>query len=222
MAVISKCPHCGAQIVFEEKAKVTACKYCESFIAIQEVATNDNSSTNYVTKEIIPDLEYLTHYYKNDNEKQKTGYLWITENELLFRPSKLFNFFEDANDRYIRLSDICGYRRCRDITSVVGFDTGIFIYIKDGNTVKQRRFEAVSRQSREIILNNIEYYRKQYYITKGEAIPALNADSIHIHANKLLETTLLDKIFKYIIQYYVIIILAILIISFIPIIFDLY
>lgn len=148
-----KCPHCGANITFENDQKVTICKYCDSIIAVQDV--NDDTSNGQINlREIVPKLQYWAYF--DTKNGTKGGMLWITEHEVLFKPHNMN--FGQISDRYIPIKDICGY-----LNSSFPY---LFIYVK-GKTYTLKAFESNN------IINNIEFFRQQYYQHLGQCAPPL-------------------------------------------------
>ena len=157
--ITSKCPHCGGQIVFETKSKVALCNYCDSIIAIKSI-NSANNSENYFTKRITPELQYMANFMPSSSFNSKGGLLFINSNEIVFRPHKLN--LGSLDESYCELSNICGYKK--------GILTYLTIYAKDDNSIKEITYAVWEKN---IIINNIEYYRQKFYKDKGADIPAL-------------------------------------------------
>ena len=188
--LISKCPHCGAQITFDEESKAVVCQYCSSVIAIENRRKHFNakdSSNGLVLRELFPECKFKGWYYNEPEAPTQRGTLCITENELYFTPNKFTNLLDDYSDKIIALSDICGYQIC-DNPSASGADAGIIFYIQEGGEIKEKRFEIPGTKSdRDNLMNNIEYYRKKYYVNNHQEIPALIESSIQVPGNRLID-----------------------------------
>lgn len=174
MVITSKCPHCGAQVVFNSGDEVAICKYCDSVIAIQEVAPEMINSTQPQTetqqqvsqpilREIVPELKYKANHELGGNAQG--GHIWITKHELYFKPHKLN--FGDLSKRYIRIQDICGYEK-GPLTYLT-----IFTKKQTPNGVKRGSMELVVWKKQEII-NELETRRKLYFEERGLPVPPLD------------------------------------------------
>lgn len=163
MIITSKCPHCGAQVTFSEKDKAIICKYCDSVISIHDV---DNStafqSNNVILKEVKPELRYvLSEDVKlGDKHYGNGGELWITDKEILVKPLK---FFGSITDSYMSLEEITGY----GVFPGAITEKCLMICGHDENGAKSFEIGVFIGQANDI-LNNIEFYRRQIFISKGE------------------------------------------------------
>ena len=182
--ITSKCPHCGAQITYDEKSKTIVCQYCSSVIAVQK---NTNSiDVSNVLHRIFPLHEFIAAYYDTPESKQQTVYLWISDDGLFFKPMKILNLFGDTTDKFISFADICSYQKYDENT--YGNDFGFIISIKENDKMIERRVEIYGlRRDRDNILNNIEYYRKQYFIKNGQCTPDLEDGSYIPLGNQLID-----------------------------------
>lgn len=199
--VTSKCPHCGAQIVFEPKSKATICRYCSSMIAIKEVKGSDGPSLsgllgNFQLKEIIPKYEYWGRYVQSPETDVTgiTGYLCISDEEVIFKPDKL-DFLENGllksiDDTYIRFDEICGYRYNTYYFSFVAPKTYYHVICTDDGETKKEHiiFIASLAKERNSIFNNIEYFRKQFFIRNGKDVPELTEGDINVSGNNIIDT----------------------------------
>ena len=187
--VTSKCPHCGAQIVFEPKSKATICRYCSSMIAIKEVKGSDGPSLsgllgNFQLKEIIPKHEYYAYLHNYG-----LGCLWITEQELMFKPGKIENLGVNLNDCYISFPEICGYKRVPSPyigQRLMGLSDYAICVHKEDN-IEERVFQILCPpKEADAIFNNIEYFRKQYFIKNGQPIQDLTIGDIHVSGDSII------------------------------------
>lgn len=200
--VTSKCPHCGAQIVFEPKSKATMCKYCSSMIAIKEVKGSDGPSLsgllgNFQLKEIVPKYEYWGRYLLSP-ETAVNGYMCLTDEEIVLKPEKLDfldnGLFKSFDDSYIRLDEICGYRYeslySNIFAQLIGYKTYCHVICtNDGETQKEHIILITSLpKERNIIFNNIEYFRKQFFIRNGKDVPELTEGDIHVSGDNIIDT----------------------------------
>ena len=200
--VTSKCPHCGAQIVFEPKSKATICRYCSSMIAIKEVKGSDGPSLsglldNFQLKEIVPKYEYWGRYALSP-ETAVNGYVCLADEEIVFKPEKL-DFLENGllksfDDSYIRLDEICGYRYesfyISSLAQLIGNKTYCHVICtNDGETQKEHIILISSlAKERNSIFNNIEYFRKQFFIRNGKDVPELTEGDIHVSGDNIIDT----------------------------------
>ena len=188
--LISKCPHCGAQIIFDEDSKAVVCQYCSSVIAVEnrnKHFNTKNASSGFVLRELFPEFQFKGWYYNEPEAPTQRGTLCISENELYFKPNKFTNLLDDYSDKIIALSDICGYQRYDNPSARIA-DAGIIFYIKEDGEIKEKRFEiSGTKPDRDNLLNNIEYYRKKYYLKNHQEIPALMEDSIQVPGNGLID-----------------------------------
>ena len=204
--VTSKCPHCGAQIVFEPKSKATMCRYCTSMIAIKEVKGSDVPSLsgfldNFQLKEIVPKYEYWGRYVQSleTDVTGITGYLCISDEEVIFKPDK-FDFLENGllksiDDTYIRFDEICGYRYegiyITPLAQLIGNKSYCHVICtNDGQTQKEHIILISSSLAKErnSIFNNIEYFRKQFFIRNGKDVPELTVGDIHVSGDNIIDT----------------------------------
>lgn len=170
MIITAKCAHCGAQIVFGETDEVTVCKYCDSVNAIPDVIKKNNDSLSFeepILREVLPELKFAANHEISDMNAQG-GHIWITKNELYFKPHKLN--VGDLAKRYIRIQDICGYEK--------GALTGLTIYTKKGY-----RMKLVVWKKDEII-NALETRRKIYYETRNVPVPPLSNGTFNMFSDE--------------------------------------
>lgn len=187
--ITSKCPYCGAQIVFNDDDKLVVCKYCSSAIEIKS-----NGTSNFTLKKVALAFEFLGYYFESPESTYTTGTLELTEDDIILRPSRLLN--RNLSEVTINIHDICGYAKCRDSVTllglILGFDTGIILSIKEGEEIKKIRFEIGlgNRSDRDNLLNNIEYFRKQYFTKRNQKVPELAEDSIKVYGRRLVSMRL--------------------------------
>lgn len=170
MVITAKCAHCGAQIVFGETDEVTVCKYCDSVNAIPDVIKKNNDSLSFeepILREVLPELKFAANHEISDMNAQG-GHIWITKNELYFKPHKLN--VGDLAKRYIRIQDICGYEK--------GALTGLTIYTKKGY-----RMKLVVWKKDEII-NALETRRRIYYETRNVPVPPLSNGTFNMFSDE--------------------------------------
>lgn len=172
MIITTKCAHCGAQIVFEDGQEAVICKYCESVNAIpEETVLSESSSENMpILREVFPEVSYAANHQISSLNSQG-GHIWITKNELYFKPHK-FNV-GDLSQRYIRIQDICGYSK--------GAFTALSILTKKGYEMK------LAVWNKDEIINALESRRQAYYRSKNKSIPPLTTGSSCIDHSEAIE-----------------------------------
>lgn len=88
------------------------------------------------------------------------GELWITDKEILVKPLK---FFGSLTDSYMSLEEITGY----GVFPGTITEKCLMICGHDENGAKSFEIGVFIGQANDI-LNNIEFYRRQIFISKGE------------------------------------------------------
>jgi hypothetical protein len=181
MVITAKCAHCGAQIVFGEIDEVTICKYCDSVNAIPDVikksSTEDGVRTSSELREVLPELKYAANHQISSANSQG-GHIWITKHELYFKPHSMN--IGDLSKRYIRIQDICGYKK--------GMLTELIIYTKKGYTMR------LAVWKKDEIINALETRRKTYYETRNMPVPELTkGDSISVSVKELNYNSTVEK-----------------------------
>lgn len=156
--VNSNCPNCGAPVDFEQESQAFICKYCSSVIAIIPPAINQTNAGDVKTpvlRKVEPELQYKANH--NIGSNSQGGHLWITKDEVVFKPHSLN--FGPLGKRYIRIQDVVGYEK--------GFLTNMTIYTKNGY-----QMDLVVWKKDEII-NEIESRRINYFEGQGLPVPPL-------------------------------------------------
>lgn len=185
--IMSKCPRCGAQITFDEKSQAVVCPYCSSVIAVNNNKKNKINIIN-IFKKIFPPNDYAGVYFHTPESEYQSVYLRITDNGIVFKIVKFVNLFGDVSNKFVPYAEICGYQKCKESSSAFGFDRGFIIYAKEDGNIVERRFEISGLQrDRDSLLNNIEYYRKQYFIKNGQEVPDLDKNSVIPEGKTLID-----------------------------------
>jgi DNA-directed RNA polymerase subunit RPC12/RpoP len=156
--VNSNCPNCGAPVDFEKDSQAFICKYCSSVIAIIPPAPNQATTEDTkkpVLRKVEPEVKYKANH--NIGSNSQGGHLWITKDEVVFKPHSLN--FGPLGKRYIRIQDVVGYEK--------GFLTNMTIYTKNGY-----QMDLVVWKKDEII-NEIESRRVNYFESQGLPVPPL-------------------------------------------------
>lgn len=208
--VTSKCPHCGAQIVFEPKSKATICRYCSSMIAIKEVKGSDGPSLSgtlgkFQLKEIVPKYQYLTRRLQPSENlaadffSSEVGYLYIADEELIFKPDKIDVInnlgINSLDESFIRFDEIRGYRYesfyHTSLAQQLGNKTYCHVICTDDGKTKKEHIFCVTclAKERNSIFNNIEYFRKQFFIRNGKVVPELTEGDIHVSGDNIVDTS---------------------------------
>ena len=156
--VTSNCPNCGAPVDYEQDSHAFICKYCSSVIAIIPPSTSQTDAgeaKQSVLRKVEPEIEYKANH--NIGSNSQGGKLWITKDEVVFKPHSLN--FGPLGKRYIRIQDIVGYEK--------GFLTNMTIYTKNGY-----QMDLVVWKKDEII-SEIESRRVDYFERQGLPVPPL-------------------------------------------------
>lgn len=162
----SNCPNCGAQLTVDAKTNALICQYCSSIIAVSiksKAEQIDEQEQDVTLKIIRPELKYMANYYI-DTYNAQGGHLWITKDEVVFKPHR-FNF-GDLGKRYIRIQNIAGYTK--------GFFTDFSIWTRNGDEMP-----LVVWKKNEII-RELEKRRHTYYESRGLETPKLQYGNVHI------------------------------------------
>lgn len=161
MIQIGNCPNCGAPLSADITNGAIICQYCKSVIAISipsaaecgTPAQDPGQGIRFLLREVQPELKYLANFSAN----YQGGHLWITKDEVVFKPH-FFNF-GSLDKKYIRIQDVAGYSK--------GFLTKFSIWTKDGSEMG-----LVSWKKGEII-NEVEKRRRAYFQSRGLPVPEL-------------------------------------------------
>lgn len=191
--VTSKCPHCGAQITFDSKDKLVTCEYCASKIEItgKQGAEGEvfnlvlKNTSDFIKKNIVTAREFLGKYWESPEydittntarlSDGITGTVKLTDDALIFTPSRVINMFNNhATKTIVNISDICGYKKF----SIDEYDRGILFFYKADEEIKKIMFSIFGFDiTRDKFLNNVEYFRKQYFFKRRLPIPDLMEES---------------------------------------------
>ena len=169
MIEIGNCPNCGAPLSADITNGAIICQYCESIIAISmpsaaeccRPAQNLGSGVNFHLREVRPELKFLANF-KESSANYQGGMLWITKDEVVFKPHSLN--FGNLNKKYIRIQDVAGYSKV--------FLTFFSIWTMDGSEMG-----LVSWRKSKII-NEIEERRRAYYQSRGLQLPPLRFGNV--------------------------------------------
>lgn len=169
MIEIGNCPNCGAPLSADITNGAIVCQYCGSVIAISmpsaaecsRPAQNLGQGMKILLRKVQPELKFLTNF-KESSANYQGGVLWITRNEVIFKPHCLN--FGNLNKKYIRIQDVAGYSK--------GFLTLFSIWTMDGSEMG-----LVSWRKTRII-NEIEGRRRAYYQSRGLPLPPLRFGNV--------------------------------------------
>ena len=159
VSVNSNCPNCGAPIEFDRDAQAFICKYCSSVVAISssDISHQESGEANLpVLRKVEPELKYQANH-KISSMNAQGGHLWITKDEVVFKPHALN--MGPLGKRYIRIQDVIGYKK--------GSLTNMSIFTKDGYEM------AIVVWKKDEIIQAIESRRINYYKSQNMPVPSL-------------------------------------------------
>lgn len=162
---VGNCPHCGAPLAIDISTGATLCQYCKSIIAISTVPRMEDmgQGVRFILRNVEPELKYVANYNESFGNSQG-GHLWITRNEVVFKPHKLN--FGNLGKKYIRIQDVAGYTK--------GFLTQFSIWTMNGDEMS-----LVVWKKNEII-QEIEKRRHEFYESKGMLTPELKYGNVSV------------------------------------------
>lgn len=158
------CPHCGAPLTVDISTGALICQYCKSIIAVStEPRVEDmGHGVRFILRTVEPELEYGANF--NDGISAQGGKLWITREEVVFKPHK-FNL-GNLGKKYIRIQDVAGYSK--------GFLTLFSIWTKNGDEMP-----LVVWKKNEII-QEIEKRRHEFFESRGMITPELKYGNVAV------------------------------------------
>ena len=169
MIKVGNCPNCGAPLSADITNRAIICQYCGSIIAISmpsaaecaEPTQKLEQGIKILLHEVQPELKFWTNC-KESIDNYQGGVLWITKDEVVFKPHCLN--IGNLDKKYIRIQDVAGYSK--------GFLTFFSIWTKDGLEMKLVSWK------RTRIINEIEKRRRACFLSKGLQLPALQFGNV--------------------------------------------
>lgn len=153
------CPNCGAPVQEEMNTQAFICKFCSSIIAVTPRTANQIETDHTdlpILRKVEPELKFQANHQVSALNAQG-GHLWITMNEVIFKPHSLN--VGSLGKRYIRIQDVVGYKK--------GPLTKMTIITKSGYEMK------LAVWKKDEIINEIEKRRINYFQSQGLPIPPL-------------------------------------------------